>query len=425
MALSLRMLLLAAGFLSVCHSLDASFETRFRAIVQGANRAELYEFFRDMPKGGILHLHSEYAVSPQFWLRAATAEATAGVNEYFAKTRKGNCPSKQETPLLFVTIRRVTWARLPACEKSNFKPLRLLTTDERRSWLESLELTSDKRGRQKFFQEIVPRLDELCTDPNLMLQVIPEIMEQAATEHIVYLELQFDPTSLRNSEGRPISEVSFDEMLKQCLKRVVASTDVTVRFHMAAYRYASDPHKELLNAFQFVDRHRDLWVGVNLLGEEGRPNGELSRFGSALRVMRGRYDIPFSLHAGELDTPGHEVRDALYSGASRIGHALNLISDPQTMLFMRHGAIPIETSLVSNKLLDYMPDLSTHPFPLYLRSGVPMCLNTDDPGAFGGTLTDEFFLAATLYHLSWKEIVTLVRNSIQYAFVDDESKARC
>lgn len=140
--------------------------------------------------------------------------------------------------------------------------------------------------------------------------------------------------------------------------------------------------------------------------------------------MRRRYDIPFSLHAGEIDIPGHQVHDALVVGASRIGHAVNLITDPDTVLLMDHAEIPIETSLVSNQVLQYTPDLAQHPFPLYLRSGIPMCLNTDDPGAWGGSLTDDFFLAATLYHLSWRELVGLARNSLRYAFVDNETKAR-
>jgi adenosine deaminase CECR1 len=229
---------------------------------------------------------------------------------------------------------------------------------------------------------------------------------------------------LHDANGVPTPPNEFVAKLKNRLHALdPTSGPVTIRFQIAAYRYATDPDKELRNAFQFVDRHRDLWVGVNLLGEEGQPGGELSRFASAFRAMQSRYDIPFSLHAGESDSPGHQVREALSLGASRVGHAVNLVSDPHTMLLMRHGEIAIETSLVSNKLLRYTPDLSKHPFPIYLRSGIPICLNTDDPGAFGGTLTDEFFLAATLYHLSWNEIVRLAHNSIQYAFVDDRTKA--
>ncbi|MDQ2712164.1 MAG: adenosine deaminase [Acidobacteriota bacterium] len=419
-----QLLLVLIGHLCSAGTLNMSFDTQFGRILETASRSQLYEFFREFPKGGILHLHSEYAVSPEFWLKIATADPILGGNEYFAKVREGSCSDETAKLILFVTVQRATWDHLTACEKRNFKRLKLLSVNEQDAWLKALKVDA-AGGRKKFFEEIVPRLDDLWQDPNLMLEVIPEIVKEAASEHVLYLEIQFDPTSLHDAAGHPASTGVFIEMLKKRLARPdVAAEGVTVRFQMAAYRYTADSYKEFLNAFQFVDQHRDLWVGVNLLGEEGRPGGELSRFTSTLRKMRARYDIPLALHAGELDFPGHQVHDALILGASRIGHAVNLISDPDTMLLMRHGGIPIETSLVSNKRLEYTSDLSTHPFPLYLRAGIPMCLNTDDPGAWGGSLTDEFFLAATLYHLSWNEIASVARDSIRYAFVDQATKAR-
>jgi adenosine deaminase CECR1 len=45
------------------------------------------------------------------------------------------------------------------------------------------------------------------------------------------------------------------------------------------------------------------------------------------------------------------VRDTLLLGATRIGHALNLTSDPDTLLLMRNNGYLIETSLISNQLL--------------------------------------------------------------------------
>ncbi len=387
---------------------------------------ELYEFFWEMPKGGILHLHSEYAVAPEFWLTILTSASELARNQYFVKVSDAchDAGAKQNT-VLFATVQRATLTNLTDCDKRNYKPLIALDAEQRSAWLSSLRLDRKGEGRREFFDGIVPRLDELWQDPDLMLEVIPEIMKQAAAEHVSYLELQFDPTSLHDVAGRP---VLLAEFLKRLLLRLhkadVQNTRVVVRFQMAAYRYASDPSKEISNAFQFVDRHRDLWVGVNLLGEEGRPNGSIARFRPALQEMLSRYDVPISLHAGELDSPGPQVREALAAGASRIGHALNLIDDPDTMLLMRHSDVAIETSLVSNKLLQYTPDLSRHPFPVYLRFGIPVCLNTDDPGAWDGSLTDEFFLAATLYNLSWDEILTVVHNSIQYSFVDRSTKAR-
>ncbi len=424
MITSFRVLLLAAATLKVCGALDAAFDARFHTIAQAATRSQLYEFFHQMPKGGILHLHSEYAVPPEFWFRIATQGKTGRANEYYTKAFEKVCSGSTTTQLSFATVQRATWQGLSTCEKQNFKLLTLLSPSEQTAWMNAMRVTTATGGRNKFFNEIVPRLSDLCQDPNLMLEVIPEIMRRAASEHIDYLELQFDPTSLRNAIGNRVNSGEFIQLLRKRLTEPdVVSSGVAVRFQMAAYRLAADPEREMSNAFQFVSEHRDLWVGVNLLGQEGQPNGELSRFTSALIGLRSRYDTPLSLHAGELDAPGHQVHDALVAGASRIGHAVNLASDPDTILLMRHGDFPIETSLVSNELLEFTPDLSKHPFPLYLRSGIPMCLNTDDPGAFGGTLTDEFFLAATTYNLNWHELVGLARNSIHYAFVDEVTKA--
>jgi adenosine deaminase CECR1 len=39
-------------------------------------------------------------------------------------------------------------------------------------------------------------------------------------------------------------------------------------------------------------------------------------------------------------------------------------------------------------------------------------------------MTDEFYVAATEFRLSWEEIKTLCRNSLEHAFVSEESKER-
>ena len=79
---------------------------------------------------------------------------------------------------------------------------------------------------------------------------------------------------------------------------------------------------------------------------------------------------------------------------------------------------------MSNHLLGYAPDPAGHPFPHYLRAGVPVCLNTDDRGAFDSNLTDEYFLAATLFHLSWPEVVLIGRQSLEFSFAETALKNR-
>ena len=141
--------------------------------------------------------------------------------------------------------------------------------------------------------------------------------------------------------------------------------------------------------------------------------------------MRRTYsDIGLSIHGGEVDMPGRQVHDTLLLGATRIGHGLNLITDPDTMLLMRDRKALVEINLVSNHLLEYFPDLSRHPFPEYLRTGIPVCLNTDDRGSWDSNMTDEYFTAVTTFNLSWAEVVQLGRNSLEWAFADEQLKKK-
>jgi adenosine deaminase CECR1 len=94
------------------------------------------------------------------------------------------------------------------------------------------------------------------------------------------------------------------------------------------------------------------------------------------------------------------------------------------LLLQQTRRVLIEINLISNRLLEYTPDLAKHPFPEYLRTGVPVCLNTDDRGMFDSNLTDEYYTAVTTFNLSWDEIVQLGRNSLAFSFVQPDVKAK-
>jgi len=92
------------------------------------------------------------------------------------------------------------------------------------------------------------------------------------------------------------------------------------------------------------------------------------------------------------------------------------------MRLMRHGPYLVEINLISNLLLHYIDDYAHHPFPEYLRTGIPVALSTDDRGMWDSTMTDEFYVAVTEFNLTWDEIKLLSRNSLSHAFVTLELK---
>jgi adenosine deaminase CECR1 len=202
------------------------------------------------------------------------------------------------------------------------------------------------------------------------------------------------------------------------------TTGVEVRLQVAILRFMPNAEDQLRFLYDFVFRHRDLFVAVNMVGREDADKGHPRRFLPTLRELRQQYhSVRLSIHGGEVDEPNYHVRDTLLLGADRIGHGVNLITDDDTMRLMRHGPYLVEINLVSNLLLEYVGDYSEHPFPEYLRTGIPVALSTDDRGMWDSNLTDEFFVAVREFNLNWDELVRLSRNSLRYSFAPESVKA--
>ena len=250
-------------------------------------------------------------------------------------------------------------------------------------------------------------------------------MKAFGAEHLAYVETQFVVEGMVDNDGEVIPDEEAVAYVKARLAQPdAAATGVTVRFLRTILRFAPDAETRLEKAYAFVDAHRDLWVGLNMAGIEENPDGPPSRFLATFRKLRARYPtLALSIHAGEMDGADKHVRDTLLLGASRIGHGVNLIKDPDTLLLLQQSRrVLVEINLISNRLLGYVPDLSKHPFPEYLRTGVPVCLNTDDRGMWDSNMTDEYYTAVTLFHLSWGEILAMGRDSLDRSFVQPGSE---
>jgi adenosine deaminase CECR1 len=267
----------------------------------------------------------------------------------------------------------------------------------------------------------VNRVAALARDPQVFSEVLARYIIRYGRENLRYLETQVSPVNAVAPDGSPIEPDKLIEIVRQRLAQPdVAASGVVVRFQLPVIRFLPQAERAIESAYALIDRHRDLYVGINLVGREDNDKGNAPRFLDTFRRMRRKYSgIHLSIHGGEVDSPGREVRNTLLLGAERIGHGVNLITDPDTMLLLRNGRNLIEINLVSNQLLDYTPDADLHPFPEYLRFGIPVCLNTDDSGVWDSNLTDEYFTAVRRFNLSWDEVVALGRNSLQHSFAPE------
>ncbi len=418
-------LLLALAGCTPCVAAD--FGRRFDELKEAASPAQLYTLLYDTPKGGDLHNHAAGSDRPEWMLAVLTDPARNGGDTFYTRAYPAGEADTLAPGARFRTIRRQTYDRLSAAARAEYVALTALTPAERAAWCDSFRLEAPGEGRREFFEGIWPRRGTLGQNLPARLELLVENIKAFAAEGVRYLETQFAATAAFTNDGRPIPTAEAVAAIKQRLAQPdVTSTGLVVRFQETVLRFQPEAEAKLADAYAFVAANRDLWVAINMAGIEENGRGYPRRFLETFRQLRSVYPtLPLSIHAGEMDGPDSHVRDTLLLGASRIGHGINLIHDSDTLLLLQHSRRTlIEVNLISNRLLEYVPDLTKHPFPEYLRTGVPVCLNTDDRGMWDSNLTDEYFTAVTTFRLSWDELVQLGRNSLAHAFAPADVKAK-
>jgi adenosine deaminase len=411
---------------------QSDFGARFEEIKKSATDEQLYRFLYDLPKGGDIHNHQDGAVWPEWWYRVATDPTKTHGDTFYTRTKILDSSTKVSPVMFYITIPKWQYDRLPESAKPEYEPLASLDAATKEKWLASLWLGNPGDGREKFFEHIWPRILGMLYSPSVTIELLVENMKQFGAEGVRYIETQNlvfglgGPTEFHDKDGNSVSVDQMADLYRERLRQPDAvATGVTVRFQAVVLRFTPAAEQGVEDAYAFVDRHRDLWVGINMAGREDNEKGFPSRFLSVYRKMMGKYPaISLSIHAGESDEPNHHIRDTLFLGAQRIGHGVNLLSDPETMVAMRANQNLVEVNLISNKLLGYIKDFQDHPFPRFLRFGIPVCLNTDDRGMWGSTMTDEYFVAVKNFNLSWDELTQLGTNSLEYSFAQLNEKQR-
>jgi len=100
---------------------------------------------------------------------------------------------------------------------------------------------------------------------------------------------------------------------------------------------------------------------------------------------------------GKTDGP-ESIRAALELGAERIGHGIRAADDPELMRRLREEENTAR-SLHHQQCKDRggLRRSGSTPFGPSSMPGVPITLNTDDPGVFDCSLTEEFAIAGRVF----------------------------
>lgn len=169
---------------------------------------------------------------------------------------------------------------------------------------------------------------------------------------------------------------------------------------------------ELLDALR---PFRDAILGVGLGGAEaGNPPSKFAGFFAAARAEGYRS----TCHAGEEGPPAY-IREALdVCRVERIDHGYTAAQDPDLVARLADDGVPVTMCPLSNLRLQVVADLSAYPIMDFMKAGVVVTVNSDDPSYFGGYIHENYVALQQHLDLGDQDLAVLARNSFVASFAD-------
>ncbi len=397
----------------------------FLAAKAEIDASPLMPIFRTMPKGAILHAHpgaiqdfhwliSHVTYLPQCYLYTGpdTPTTVNGTLAFFAQP-----PDQHWQP--------VQALRDAAPDRAEFDAqlYRSIT-------LGPEDLASPDLWRQ--FEQCWARVDAIENYAPVAQEFARRELEAAVAENVQVLELRTSlggPLDLAgHAAGSAAAVAQWRAVLAEVrqqhpefqLKLIVSHQRTAAPVQVGNY---------LRKAIRLRQQDPDLVAGFDLVNEEDRSHALsdfLDEWLAADREARAAgVTLPYFFHAGESNRADNEnLYEALLLHSRRLGHGLALAKHPLLLELVRDRQIAVEVCPISNQVLGYVPDLRTHPALFWLRDGVPVTLNPDDPGMMQATLSHDFYAVFMAWDLDLADLKQLALNSLRYSSLNADEQAQ-
>ncbi len=247
-------------------------------------------------------------------------------------------------------------------------------------------------------------------------RIARENVEDAKAEGIDYLELRFSPYFMAGPNKLDPAKVV--EAVVAGIEEGRAKTGLKV--NLIGILSRTFGAAACMTELEALLTHRTHLVALDLAGDEKNFPAEL--FGEHFK--RGRESgWAITVHAGEAGGAPSVWAALRKLGATRIGHGIRAIDDPQLMDHLREHRIGLEINLTSNVQTNTVPSFAAHPMKQFLAHGLLATINTDDPVISAIDLRHEFEVAAPVAGLTPAEIRQAQHNALAIAFLSAEEKA--
>ncbi|PJE79836.1 Aminodeoxyfutalosine deaminase [invertebrate metagenome] len=246
-------------------------------------------------------------------------------------------------------------------------------------------------------------------------RVAYENMEDARQAGLNYTELRFSPHYMAATH-----RLQMEGVIEAVIDGVKAGEkDFGVTSNLIGIMSRTQGVEACYSELQACLHYKDALVAMDLAGDEQGFPGSL--FVEHFKKVRDA-GLNVTVHAGEAGGAESIWQAVKELGATRIGHGVRAIDDPVLMDYLAKHRIGIESCLTSNVQTNTVPSLQEHPISAFLKKGMLVTLNTDDPAVEGIDLSHEYEKAAPAAGLDSGDIRDCQKNGLAVAFLTDQEK---
>ena len=248
-----------------------------------------------------------------------------------------------------------------------------------------------------------------------------EACEDAFNDGVRILELRYAPTFI--ADGHPnLTYEKIHHAFLRGIERAQKKWPIIAGLICILQRIL--PLEKVEKVTQFAIENKNTFLAVDLAdNEEGFEPKKFAPYFNRLRNA----GLFVTIHSGEAPNPqaSQWIKDSIQIlGAERIGHGVQAIHDDELMNELIRQDIPLEVCPYSNFLTQAFPTYESHPLKKLLDRGVPVTINSDDPGMFASTLSDDYYLAHRFQNFTLADFKKCNATAYKHSFISEQEKAR-
>ncbi|MCC7441325.1 MAG: adenosine deaminase [Bdellovibrionales bacterium] len=244
-----------------------------------------------------------------------------------------------------------------------------------------------------------------------------EVAEDCWNEGTRVAELRYSPSFVTAPSGLSW-DVALDGFYRGCKRAEAKYPGLRTGLICIASRDFGE--EAAAQTVEFYLKNLERFVGVDLAGNEVNFPCRMFEhaFAPAVKAKRGGDKrVHITIHSGEASGPENMWEALELLGAERIGHGIRAVEDPKLVEHLREKNVCLEVCPTSNILTQCAPSYAEHTAARLMRAGVPVSINTDDPGVFAVSLEDEFRHARSDMGFSEADVARCLVSAYEARFV--------